>query len=133
MVMPSSVPQSFIGRVLAERYRLESVLGTGGMGAVYQARDIKTDATLAVKVIHQLGPGSEEFHQRFFDEAMIIGELFHPNTYLWQQSVIVSMIYDGERPARTALGSVIEAHLHPVSGPPTDHAKGPGKARRWAK
>lgn len=74
-----SVSAGFIGRVLGERYRLDLVLGTGGMGAVYQARDLQSDATLAVKLLHQLGPGSEEHQQRFFDEALIIGQLFHPN------------------------------------------------------
>lgn len=74
-----SLSASFIGKVLADRYRLDLVLGTGGMGAVYQARDLQTDSTLAVKLIHQLGPGSEDHHQRFFDEALIIGQLFHPN------------------------------------------------------
>lgn len=76
----SSLASSFIGRVLAERYRLDAVLGTGGMGAVYQAHDLKGDAELAVKVLHHLGPGSEEFHRRFFNEALIAGQLFHPNS-----------------------------------------------------
>ena len=75
----SSLASSFIGRMLAQRYRLDAVLGTGGMGAVYQAHDTKNQSELAVKVLHQLGPGTEEFHQRFFNEAIIAGQLFHPN------------------------------------------------------
>jgi serine/threonine protein kinase len=74
-----SISASFIGRVLADRYRLDSVLGSGGMGAVYQARDLQTDATLAIKLLHQLDQGADDHHQRFFDEALIIGQLFHPN------------------------------------------------------
>jgi len=79
MAAPSSIAQQFVGRLLAERYLLEAVLGTGGMGAVYKARDTKSDSVYAIKVIHQLGPGSEEHHRRFFNEALIIGEMFHPN------------------------------------------------------
>lgn len=79
MSTPSSTASSFVGRVLADRYQIESVIGTGGMGAVYRARDQQRDVIVAIKVIHQLGPGTEEHHRRFFDEALIIGELFHPN------------------------------------------------------
>ena len=79
MSSPSSTASSFVGRVLAERYQIESVIGQGGMGAVYRARDIQRDVAVAIKVIHQLGPGTEEHHRRFFNEALIIGEMFHPN------------------------------------------------------
>ncbi len=79
MSTPSPTASSFVGRVLADRYQIESVIGTGGMGAVYRARDQQRDVIVAIKVIHQLGPGTEEHHRRFFDEALIIGELFHPN------------------------------------------------------
>lgn len=49
------------------------------MGAVYKAHDEKTGTLLAIKVLHQLGNAADEFNQRFFDEALIIGQLFHPN------------------------------------------------------
>ncbi len=42
-----------IGAVIAERYRLESVLGKGGMGVVFAAHDLKLDRRVAAKVIHQ--------------------------------------------------------------------------------
>lgn len=79
MAMPPSVPEGFVGRTLAERYLLEDVIGTGGMGAVYRARDVQTGTQWAIKVLHQMNHTSEEFNQRFFDEALIIGQLFHPN------------------------------------------------------
>jgi len=68
-----------IGTIIGGRYEVRRLLGEGGMGAVYRARDIQRDVAVAIKVIHQLGPGTEEHHRRFFNEALIIGELFHPN------------------------------------------------------
>jgi len=41
------------GLVIAGRYRIEKLLGKGGMGAVYVVRHIKTDEHLALKVLHE--------------------------------------------------------------------------------
>src|ERR1051326_4423770 len=40
------------GMVIAGRYRVEQLLGKGGMGAVYVVRHVKTDEKLALKVLH---------------------------------------------------------------------------------
>src|SRR6185437_27329 len=71
------------GTVLAGRYRLEKQLGKGGMGEVWQARDVTFERGLnlpfdvAVKVMHAT-PESEML-RRFEQEAAILRRLRHPN------------------------------------------------------
>ena len=54
-------------------YRIESVLGAGGMGEVYLARDTRLDRLVAVKI------SKEEFNERFEREARAVAGLNHPH------------------------------------------------------
>lgn len=65
-------------RVLDGRYRLDSVLGKGGMATVYTAHDIKNGGTVAVKV---LDPELRRALSatRFFREIAVMRDLSHPN------------------------------------------------------
>ena len=60
-------------------YEILDLLGAGGMGEVYRARDTRLDRTVAIKVL----PGdlalSEEVRQRFEREARVISSLNHPH------------------------------------------------------
>jgi serine/threonine protein kinase len=72
------------GRLLAERYRIEAVIGRGGMGAVYRASDERLGRKVAVKVITVSGPDEpgarERLRQRFLREARAAAALpHHPN------------------------------------------------------
>src|SRR5258705_8325711 len=60
------------------RYELVSVLGAGGMGVVFEARDPDLDRTIAVKVLRAKGPGTEG-ELRLRREGMTMGRLTHPN------------------------------------------------------
>ena len=63
---------------LADKYEIESLLGSGGMGAVYLARDIKHDRPVAIKVLHPefaQSLGSE----RFLREVAVTAKLSHPH------------------------------------------------------
>src|SRR5918999_3760726 len=64
---------------LAPDYEVERVLGTGGMGAVFLARDLRLDRDVAVKVVTPELAFSAALRQRFLREARTIARLRHPN------------------------------------------------------
>ena len=74
--MPSD---NYLGQVLDEKYRLERLLGQGGMGAVYLATHLGTERYVALKLITPQFMRNEEFVQRFKREARAAGRLRHPN------------------------------------------------------
>jgi serine/threonine protein kinase len=67
-----------IGISLQKRYSLEAELGRGGMGVVYRARDRLLDRDVAIKVLSDLGLGSEG-RARLLREAQSAAQLNHPN------------------------------------------------------
>ncbi len=69
----------YVGQVLDEKYRLERLLGRGGMGAVYLATHLGTERYVALKLIAPQFMRNEEFVQRFQREARAAGRLRHPN------------------------------------------------------
>ncbi len=64
---------------LAPEYEVERVLGTGGMGAVFLARDLRLDRQVAVKVVAPELASSAALRQRFLREARTIARLRHPH------------------------------------------------------
>ncbi len=78
----SGIEGLLAGRVLAERYHIERVIGRGGMGAVYRATDQRLGRAVAVKVI-MLPSGDaesrERLRQRFVREAQAAARIHHPN------------------------------------------------------
>ena len=72
-------PDPYIGQVLDEKYRLERLLGRGGMGAVYLATHLGTERYVALKLITPQFMRNEEFVARFKREARAAGRLRHPN------------------------------------------------------
>ena len=71
--------EKLVGQVLASTYQLERLLVSGGMGAVFRARHIRTGGVCAVKVLHSRSAANAEIYERFLDEARIISALRHPN------------------------------------------------------
>jgi serine/threonine-protein kinase len=76
---PTSDEQFAIGSVLDGRYRIDAVLGTGGMGRVYRAEHTKIGKSVAIKVLHADLHRNREASQRFQREAIASGRLDHPN------------------------------------------------------
>ena len=71
-----SVP---VERTISERYRLERVLGKGGIGSVYEATDLRLDRRVAVKVLLGSVIDNPMIKRRFEREARIVAQLSHPN------------------------------------------------------
>ena len=71
--------EHYVGHVLDEKYRLERLLGRGGMGAVYLATHLGTGRYVALKLITPQFMSNEEFVERFKREARAAGRLRHPN------------------------------------------------------
>jgi serine/threonine protein kinase len=71
--------QNYVGQVLDDKYRLERLLGRGGMGAVYLATHMGTDRYVALKLIAPQFMRNQEFVERFKREARAAGRLRHPN------------------------------------------------------
>jgi serine/threonine protein kinase len=71
--------ESLVGRVVDAKYRVERLLGRGGMGAVFLATHLGTERTVALQVLAPHLVDDEEFVERFRREARAAGRLRHPN------------------------------------------------------
>ncbi|MGZ4258320.1 MAG: protein kinase domain-containing protein [Gaiellaceae bacterium] len=81
-----------VGELIAERYELEELVGTGGMSSVYKAHDRLLERLVALKVLHEQFGDDEEHVERFRHEARAVAQLSHPN--------IVTVIDRGEQDGR---------------------------------
>jgi hypothetical protein len=113
-VVPSMVES---GTVLADRYRLDRRLGAGGMGEVWQARDLKFERDLglrrdvAIKLMHSTLTESDML-KRFQLEAKILSKLNHPHIVRmldadWhdgQLFIVMELLADQD------LGQLLNAH-----------------------
>jgi serine/threonine protein kinase len=70
-------PHALIGSLVAERYRILSVAGFGGMGVVYKAEQIHMSRVVALKML--LRGADEQAFRRFRQEARAASLLDHPN------------------------------------------------------
>ncbi len=68
-----------VGTVIAGRYVVESVLGQGGMGTVFQALHTDLDRPVAIKVLNPQQAAKTSSVQRFHNEARSSGAIGHPN------------------------------------------------------
>ncbi len=68
-----------VGSVLGARYRLLELLGQGGMGAVYRARDLTLDADVAVKILDREVASDPKRVEYFRNEVRTARKVTHPN------------------------------------------------------
>ncbi|CAG0929495.1 serine/threonine-protein kinase PpkA [Thermoflexales bacterium] len=77
-----------------DEYRLDALLGHGGMARVYLARDLRLNRPAAVKVIEALYRGEEDYVARFRREAQTIAQLDHPNIVrLYRSGEVSGVLY----------------------------------------
>jgi len=67
------------GDLIADRYELEELVGTGGMSSVFRARDHQLEREVAIKILHQHYAEDPEYLERFRREARAVARLSHPN------------------------------------------------------
>ena len=82
------------GKLLGGRYRVGQMLGTGGMGAVYEGVQEDLARAVALKVLHPHLAGDEELRGRFRREARVVARLGHPNVV----QISDFQVNDGEPP-----------------------------------
>jgi serine/threonine-protein kinase len=75
----SSTPEGEAGRVAIPGYEIEDILGKGGMGVVYKARQSALNRTVALKMILNAEHAADSERKRFRTEAEAIARLQHPN------------------------------------------------------
>jgi eukaryotic-like serine/threonine-protein kinase len=83
---------SVVGEVVADRYELEELVGTGGMSSVFKARDRLLERPVALKILHEHYVTDADYVERFRREARAVAQLAHPN--------IVTVIDRGEEGGR---------------------------------
>jgi len=118
-------------------YRIVSLLGEGGMGAVYRAKDTRLGRDVAVKILTALTLSDQERVQRFEQEARATGMLNHPNLLTIYDvgneagtAYIVSELLEGEtlreRLERGPLATrrAVDAALQVANGLAAAHEKG---------
>jgi beta-lactam-binding protein with PASTA domain len=78
-LMDTTLARPPVGRLLDGRYRVESLIATGGMATVYLGTDTRLDRTVALKIMHAELANDEDFVRRFVGEARSVARLSHPN------------------------------------------------------
>ena len=80
--IPVSQPGSdraTLEEAIGPQYQIIRLLGQGGMGVVYLARELALDRVVAIKVLHPDAAASADARERFRREARIAANLTHPN------------------------------------------------------
>ncbi|MDO9086205.1 MAG: BMP family ABC transporter substrate-binding protein [Anaerolineaceae bacterium] len=70
---------AWIGKTLSNRYKIEELLGQGGMSSVYKAFDPNLKRVVAIKMVHPHLSNDKTFLTRFEEEATAIANIRHPN------------------------------------------------------
>ena len=125
---------SLVGRQIGS-YKILSLLGAGGMGEVYRARDTKLGRDVAIKVVADVFLSDPERLARFEREARVLATLNHPHIgaiYGLEEAdgvrgLVLELVEGATLAERLALGSVAD------SGGTHGRAPDRGRARSGAR
>jgi serine/threonine-protein kinase len=70
----------FLGRTINGKFKVEAMIGQGGMGKVYRARHLTLDRPVVLKMLHRTYSEDPQIVQRFQREARAASRLNHPNS-----------------------------------------------------
>lgn len=70
----------YVGKTIAYKYRVEALIGEGGMGKVFRARQLSLDKVVVLKVLRHTLLSDERTVARFQREAKAASRLNHPNS-----------------------------------------------------
>ena len=71
--------ERYVGQILDNRYRIDRVIGVGGMAVVYRAEDMQMHRAVAVKILKDDVARDEVSVKRFINESKAVAMLSHPN------------------------------------------------------
>ncbi len=77
---PSESADPFVGRTVNGKFKVEALIGQGGMGKVYRARHLTLDRPVVLKMLHRTYSDDPQISQRFQREARAASRLNHPNS-----------------------------------------------------
>src|SRR3984957_7915776 len=81
---------AMLGTLISDRYRLDAMIGRGGMSSVYRAFDTVLERPVAIKLMHREIATDSDQLERFRREARSVAQLNHPH--------VVKVIDAGEEP-----------------------------------
>lgn len=125
-----------VGDVIEGRYELVGVLGKGGMGIVVEARHLRLERKVAIKLMHPHLTKNTEFLRRFEREVLIAKDLAHTNTvriydfgvteadvmYLVMEHLVGRELSDEISEGPIAIGRVVELGTQLLDGLGEAHA-----------
>src|SRR5512133_1463373 len=79
-VGPPDATDPWLGRTVNGKFRIEGLVGQGGMGRVYRARHLALDRPVVLKMLHKAYSSDAQVVQRFQREARAASRLDHPNS-----------------------------------------------------
>src|ERR1700737_2772547 len=84
---------TLVGTLLSGRFRLEELIGAGGMSTVYRATDTTLERDVAIKLMHREIASDSDQRERFRREARAVAQLSHPHVV-----TVIDAGEDGHRP-----------------------------------